>query len=543
MQNENERTEQRTPSAIIGRFVQVIAGLLAAGLLIVTASALLAAPRPSATSHSAASVALTPPDLEHLVFLTDDLANPNPGCDAVSIANLDLPDDPIRLTFHISPGRLALGPYGDLVVSASANRIPEPLASTLPFEEQHGGFLYVARWDGSAWSTERPIYDRELASMSAASVMDDGETVLAGLSGYRLVDVIASGFPNMAPEPPFGIGRLSLSSVSPHPDTPEVGTFEWGARRVLPGIPASILPSSFGRSAHVVSVGADGEVTLHTVSTDTLDDVTLPLSLAPLTELEERNGGTPWIGPLDPIDIDELSRYLVDTLDQGQGTLTAARSPDERWLVTSRGEHPSLNLVDLEARRATTVTLPSGFERAGGVAFNAAPDGYGRLAVHGLEMIGVFDLSPDGSLIEVDRFSGLVPEYRHLHGTPAGSIAWSADGGELIAAGTSPRWPTDDFLRFEVDSSGHLTLRAAIDSCDGPGGAHFGEGIPSDVLTANGLLAQAAPTEPSGPKPTRVSEAAARIHLPLVMRTERLSRDFDAVAMEPVGPGVMLLPR
>lgn len=457
--------------------------------------------------------ASAPPDLSRLVFLTDDLAMPAPGCDAISILTPDGTAPDVRLEQHISPGRLSLAPEGDVVIAASTNSLPLRLALLLPAEEWSGGFLYVARWDGGAWWSDRPVFDRELAQMSAAALIEGGR-VLAGTSGYSLVRMVDSSIPIFTSEPPFGIGAFRLATVGDHELTDSVGSLTWDTRRDLPGIPAAILPSPTGRFAHVVTVDADGGIRLHTLDIDTLADVAAPIELAPATELAERISDTLPEPPWDRSKIDPISRFMIDSLDQGQGTVSATRSRDGRWLVTSRGQDHSLNVVDLEAGLAMVAELPSGFERAGGVAFDASPGGHGRLAVHALESIGVFEIGSGGRLEAVGRFDGLSTHVRHRYGTPVGAIAWSAAGGELYAAGSTAEMLNHDFVRFEVDSAGRPHRIGSLDSCVEVDDMYHVSGIPNDVLTSNAWLGQG---QSSGPDPT-VPTDPLRIYLPLLRR-------------------------
>jgi hypothetical protein len=397
-------------------------------------------------------------DLDSLVVVTDDLypwGNVG-GCDGISVFDVESSAPVHRGRTLDSPGRLAATSDLSTLLAISSNfSLPRPRP-----------FLYLAHRDPAnerRWTDESRIYGADFEPSGGIAIAPDDDTLLAATDA----DVSPRG---VTARGPYAVEKYSLS---------EIAGVELGPRQgvlLVPGRVAEILPTPDGHFAHLFTTRGD----VLTIDIATMRETAPMVHAAPLV-----------LGGTDAALIPAAYGH-------------ASVSPDGRFLVTNRWGAPQLNVVDLVARTATTVTVP--FQPTGGVAFNYDPGSTGLLAVHGLRRVGVFRFDPPGHVGEVGRTSVApprIPALDSVQGGPYASIAWSANGGYLIAAIESG---LDDFQVFRVaETTGGLVTARTWAAC-----IVAQNDWANDVLTLNRpRLPTPTVTATDGPPPTETPSPTA----------------------------------
>ncbi len=422
--------------------------------------------------------------------------------------------------------------------------------------------LYLARRSGDdwqQWETQFHIYSDDVAPRGGIAILPDGDSFLVGTCGLN---------PPQFPElPPYGVAKYRLSEIEPFRS--DAG-WEWqlGPRRGylrLSQLAKQIFVTADGQRAHILT--ADGFVR-------TIDPATMA-EVLPGIQLE----------PDHPISMKQPLRYGLF-----YGDLTA----DERYLITTglptESRSRFLNVADLQERRTWTLPLPWPPEDAAvaDLAINKAWLNEGLLALwvrvsreRYWPMVGfvaVCRFAPQGPVEELGRF--WIEPKMQASGPSSGlltpSIAWSASGGELIAA-TDNCPVTEGVICIDVDHSAEWTILAVEDGgrrlvhlhdvtvCRHHGSSDIAN-HPIDVVTANGRITPPATPSPSpspsataspsptgtatftpspepsvtgspSPLPTRTATAvrtppAGGIYLPLAVRSScQLRRQFADVVL------------
>jgi Mg-chelatase subunit ChlD len=396
------------------------------------------------------------PSLADLVFVVDDLAVPAPGCDAISVFRIDSGAALVRGSTHSSPARLAATSDFRYVLAA-------PSQTWGP-----AGFLYGLRRDDDTWehwSVEAKIQMSRLAPVGGIAVLGDNDSFLVATVGAVPPDGVKLPAP-----PPYAIEKYRLSEIVVNGD-------EWRAglphgRLAMPGIAAEILPAPDGRLVHVVTENG-WLVTVHSL---TMTESGAAIPLAPAVAGPPDQGG-----------------YHV-------GLIHATMTADGRYVITNRAFAPQLNVADVVTRQAWILSASGDVAYTGGVAINRGWVNSGVLALHALDKVILYDLSPKGPLRELGRIDVAAPTPGGLEGASV-AIAWSATGAEVIAASEVKEQfvSVGDFSVFAVTDGGRrLSKSRDIKACDVDGATQY---LPSDILTANGKVTPPPMTTTPVPSP------------------------------------------
>jgi len=133
-----------------------------------------------------------------MVFVTEDVAADTPGCDAISVLDLEQAAPLFRGPMHISPGRLTSNADFSMLIAGPSQGYAAQ------------GFFYAIHRDGPAWDQWRvqaKIYDTRLAPVGGIALLADGDTLLASTAGKGK----DATFPV---PPPYGLMRLSLADIT-----------------------------------------------------------------------------------------------------------------------------------------------------------------------------------------------------------------------------------------------------------------------------------------------------------------------------------------
>jgi Mg-chelatase subunit ChlD len=473
---------------------------------------------------SLAAALVSPPSIggqyltESLVFVTEDAALPFPGCDAISAHSAETGARLSAAAMRPSPGRLTGNVDLSLVLAGSTQNWG-----------LRDGRIYEVRLVGDEWSN-RWISGLSLAPIGGIAILDDEDTVLAATAGWpdsapELPSII------VAPQAPFGVSKVLWSEVTAttHAVIGAVhGTFE------TESIVAEVMPAA-SRKAHLLT----SEMVVHTIDADSMREAESPIQLPAFRwELGV------WPAPNRS---DAVYSYM-------SGVIHADLSADHRYLLSGRGQGDEIIVADLQTREAWSVALGEDVRYVGGIAWNKARLNRDLVAVHTAESVRLLRLAPDlrsvtEHLASLDLCAPLQPmslpggELIFMSG-PSLSVAWTADGSAVVAAGTSDQCRAaevgvpdeEEFSVLSVEEDGRrVEVRLELDVCQ-PGARNRLVGpFPNDILTANGRLAPTpSPTSTAPPTPTAklstptpsatisptIPLGPSKIYLPLVLREE-----------------------
>ncbi len=195
--------------------------------------------------------------------------------------------------------------------------------------------------------------------------------------------------------------------------------------------------------------------------------------------------------------------------------------PTGRFVVFNRWETATIGVIDLETEESWTLPV-LGFERdedylvlegnaVANVSFNKTEFNRGLLAIHGLDRVGVYELSDDGrslQLIDLEHVArGLIyrkdgPGGPVPRGSAFGAIDWTGDGRYLVAVGAAEG--PDEIHSWQISKGdGQMLDHHTYEACTE--GYNWVDGL----VTLNGLIPTSTPT------PTRTGEPRPRrLHRP-----------------------------
>lgn len=344
--------------------IQLIAGLALVGSMLALQSG--CAPPVGAITADEAEPA-------GLVFVTEDNAQPQDGCDAITVFREGLTDPVFRgPRRETSVGRLAVSEDQRFAIAG-------PSAT-------FNGLLYTLFRSGGMWSA---LPEVEAAASTYGGVAISGDSLL----------VAANGQVGFAYGPPYRIEKYSVDDLKQGAVGTSLGTLD------VEDVVAVVLPETGGAIAHAVTSG--GRV--HTFSVESMSEIAEPFELG--------SGG-------EPADPPGILDYLNLT--------HAALSPDGRYLIRNRWNTGELSVGDLVRRTAWTLATPS--QMNGGIAFNRGWINPGLLAVHTGPKIYIYEFQPPERLVELGTLEVQAPWAAPGGSGPVPSIAWSTSGSRLIAA-------------------------------------------------------------------------------------------------------------
>jgi uncharacterized protein YegL len=412
--------------------------------------------------------------LNRLVFFTEDVDRLTPGCDAISV--FDINGEAIHLgATRVSPGRLAAASDLSFVLASRSNGMWKSGFSN-DFSDLVGIYaLYRNPSKPATWIDTYLDGQEEVSEVGGIAVTNDLR--------YLLVATQRDNPTLSCRAQPFSVSRYDVAEIDFANSTlgPE------RARIVLDAPVAEIVLSDQGRVAHLVLVPFDATTpdatAVVSIDVDSMTEIAPRVPIASIGAVYDNCGGT--------------TSYTH-----------AALSLDERYLVVNRWERAQISIVDLVARRAVVrdIRLP-GARNVGGIAFNWADENHGLLAVHGGDVVGVFrwNATDAPSLLAWAAGVDFPPVIRRQG--PGASIAWSGDGSTVIAA--TSKSGQREFRAWRVTDQGRKLTRAAdytvceVDEFN----------LPNDILTGNGVLptAPAALTPTAWPIPSATSTPASTL--------------------------------
>lgn len=378
--------------------------------------------------------------VDGLVVVTENLNRGAPGCDGISVFDVDTGAALVRGQRLVSPGRLAATQHIGTIIASNSNH---------PYGN---AFLYLLRRDPSdsgRWLAARALEGADFTEKGGIAVMPDNETLLVAVGDNR-GDRLGGEY-SVAK---YLVAEFAQSSVGPLR----------GAIR-LQGAAARILPADDGRHAHIVAVGPDA-ASVHTIAVDSMAEAASPIAIQPPTV-------------------------------SGLRVVHAALSPDGRLLLVNGWKRGALAVADLSSRTAWDVSTGADIEVAGGVDIARAGPHQGLLALHALDSVVVFRIDSRARLSELARIRINPPDADETDTEmgPWPSIAWSRDSRHIIAASDDGE---AEFVVVEVGDTGRsLNVARALTAC--PDGT-IGKNAPQDILTGN-TLPSAIVTSTPGPEP------------------------------------------
>ncbi|MBK6768063.1 MAG: VWA domain-containing protein [Ardenticatenales bacterium] len=415
--------------------------------------ALLAA---AVTVSSVAAETAPPIDSTDLVFVTEDIAVDQPGCDAISVLNVVDGSTVHRGDTLVSPGRLAV--HSDLTTSLAT------LANSWGTPIRDSGIANCApalvALDLSSPQRADPRSRRltgeiNYATHGGIAFLSDGTFVVAE-ADYLAMDC-RNAF--LVPQAPHFITRGRLVDNDPaHPS----------GVALLDRTPLDALAIEFFHSSatdRLVAALANGTVV-------TLDPATTRQVDAPIAGASTA-----------------LQDFSATQARRLSGALHATMDPDGSRVVMNGMRDRSVLLFDLERRTSKRLPIGDGVPFVGGVAWNAGWVNRDLLAVHFIHSIGIYRIDDDGTLTELSR-AAIPPPYESearrtelLGGgetSPMFAVAWSASGQYVIAASNSV---AAEFVVIEVSDDGRSqAIRRFLTACPDLGN------FPNDIWTANGLV-------------------------------------------------------
>jgi Mg-chelatase subunit ChlD len=348
------------------------------------------------------------------------------------------------------------------------------------------GSIYVMRRRGQSlteWDVATTVIGPSL--YNGIEIMPDRDTLL--------VATVGSNSSPTTTMPPFRVEKYSLGELSRISGSPNrQGTHRLGPSHGAIHLPApavAILRDIDGHHVHVLTKEpSDGTMPLEPrrLALHTIDSVTMVES-APSIALSD------WLG------------YPVEAL-----LPMMALSPDGRYMVTTTGVQPTINIVDMVARQARPVVIGNANEMTD-VAFSSGDSTHGLLAVNVRRLNGgksasrvvIFELEDNG-ITEL----GQGPEYSGNMAAKPSAIEWSASGEAVIAGvdfmivGGGKPVPMAVLLSVQ-DGGRQLVKVRDLQPCSGLA-------FVMDVLTTNGLEAPTAtPTPTAVPSITATATATA----------------------------------
>jgi Mg-chelatase subunit ChlD len=430
---------------------------------------------------------------DDLVVVTEDLAVTLDGCDAVSVFSSDTGQAVFRGERHTSPGRLTATSDLRVVLASPSNGA---WWNNEPHTDRFDEFLYLAFGDAmlARWRSGI-VLGVGVATFGGIAVLPGDQEFLVATSAKGEIETGRVVLPNRAP---FFVKKYALPPrvVPEQVVGPALGLVKVDA------VVVEILVAPDGRVAHLLTDNAS----VYTLDFDAMQLVDAPIRLAPFVAARPN-----W--------------YFGAAIDRMHATLSA----DGRYLIANRGESSEVSVADLVKRTSWTLVTSPDFESIGGVASNWSHRNGGLLALHAAETVAVYRWVPHGPLVELGR-AGIARPYDDKtlvfdSAGPKNTIAWSGDGGALIAATGAG---SAEFVMIEVASDGAvLRPGRTLEAC--PGGRNF----PNDILTTNGLRPPESPTPtatltppvtltdtpPATGTPTTTARAPSATHTPAATAT------------------------
>jgi len=387
--------------------------------------------------------------LSDLVFVSDDTNREHyRGCDAISVVDVRTGSALAHGQWQVSPEQLAISSDGSVATSMGQDSALHVLAR-LPAPSS-GWFSHFQE------DERRP---REWAAGAAIAIPPDDTAVLIAANG--------------------AVESYSINGLLNPSRGPRLARFMFSEESTTA---ADIEVSADSRTAYLV--GTDGLV--HIVDVIGMSQQREPIPYVP-TSWNKAYRTKRTYATLSP-----NGRYLViNTADQDRG---------------------SLNVIDLSDGSSGAVRAP-GSSESWGVQFNYADLNHGLLAVHARTKVAVYRLEPPAApiLLASERvpppsltdWIGAGGREMNLKARIA-AIAWSGEGGAVIANLGLPSRSEWRILDFALDPSPSLTHRLDFESCewngDPPRGSYYSIPQGLDVVTLNRHLHSPKPS----PTPTMV---------------------------------------
>lgn len=434
----------------------------------------------SVTSMVAASTVLALPidnEIDNgnvdLILLADDLSNPGPGCDQLTVydvRNRRFVHQGTGDLTRTSPGRTTFDRRFRQFLSVNANNSGKPPFLTL-LQAPSG---LAGTWDVS-W-------------IEGAEFLQKGDIVFLKDDDHFLVSEGNDGLARSDTH-----GWVAKYKVSEFTRATKPGM--WSVGPPIRRIKTELLPS-------ILRLSQDKEI-VHLVESPgryAQDPPSARVRTFGLPDLQE-------IAP--PIDIGKVSGL------SGLTVVQAELLPDDRTLLVNRVPMPMdsgpryLVQVDLLQRTSALVQIADNANdmgTVGGIAFNHAAVNNGLLAVHGGNAVRVYERALDGSMM----LRGAIPlpwqNWTGYQSAPWLDVEWSYDGHQIVAARHAhTEGDFKNFVVIDVSDSGHdLSLSEAVESCLPEDSPRAGP-IPMEIITSNPLASFISPTAVPSPRPEQAT--------------------------------------
>jgi len=427
----------------------------------------------------------TEPWTTDLAFVTEDVSLQTPvGCDAISVVDLESRSVSYQGPQAPSPGRLAIAYDAKTVFATRTNGI---IARSMTGNILNHD-IYATRWISNdvtaTWQSTLLMATPRVTPVGGIAVSMDSEYL------YLSTQTYVAALPGESCDGgAYSLSRYRITEIDWANLTlgPRRGYYHHDSPFV------EIMLSKEQNLLHAVSVPSTPE--LHATITPKL--VTLDADRMTVVS------ATIQLPSLGPPGIDCSRGRDRHPLALIHSTLT----PDERFMLVTRGTSGAVVIVDLRTRETHTQSL-GGFTRAGGIAFNDGWVNEDVLAVHGHDTVGLFRWHESTNLdmlgsIDIEPRTTDIPDIGTVFFGPIDSLAWNMSGSQLIVAvsGMGPY----EFAVMEVSEEGaHVKEAYTIEVCK-----FTNPNFPNDVATFNGIVEPTlSPTSDTHPTATatRTSE-------------------------------------
>lgn len=365
---------------------------------------------------------------EDRVFVTEDMAAIEDGCDAVSVFQENSGGVIKRGETMISPGRMAISGKGDVVFASRANGIRTVEDLQTPNSSAKDIYVFLNdggsdNWRSVALDSDVPVQQsggiaisRDDQYLYVATKQNDSECKDVGWRGLAKFAINGIDWVN---------GRLGDPLIAA-----QTGMAV-----------ASIIPDMRGAKIYAIGINEVDRNRERRLAIYSLDANTLELTR----------------------DVIETRIRQTSIVQCSVGTVHASLSKDGKYMLINSWNASDLVLVDLEAGSASLRNIP-GLTMIGGLSFNHQSPNDNMVAIHGINGIIVMRFESNGDMTEIARAAISPPDLTDDAPTgPKASIAWGNDGTRLIVA--EGQTGEGEFSIWDLVDGQRLVRRAWIDAC------------------------------------------------------------------------------
>lgn len=393
---------------------------------------------------------------EDRVFVTEDMAAIEDGCDAVSVFQEYSGSVIKRGETMISPGRMAISGKGDIVFASRANGIRTLEDLQTPNSSPKDIYVFLNdggsdNWRSVALDSDVPVQQsggiaisRDDQYLYVATKQNDSECKDVGWHGVAKFAIKGIDWVN---------GRLGDPLIAA-----QTGMAV-----------ASIIPDRRGAEIYAIGINEVDRDRERKLAIYSLDVNTLELTR----------------------DVIETRIRQTSIVQCSVGTVHASLSKDGKYMLINSWKASDLVLADLETGSVSLRNIP-GLTMIGGLSFNYQSSNGNMVAIHGIDSIIVMRFESNGDMTEIARAAISPPDLTDDAPTgPKASIAWGNDGTRLIVA--EGQAGEGEFSIWDLVDGQRLVRMAWIDAC-----RQQDRNYQNDIITMN----ERRPTETATAMPT-----------------------------------------